>query len=77
MENFIFCSAQCVKKFYYLRENSKYSFGVGTDTKLEERFWKEKVAVNQICDILETFHSNISFRFCKIHRKTVVMEFYF
>ena len=38
MENFIFCSAQCVKKFYYLRENSKYSFGVGTDTKLEERF---------------------------------------
>ena len=38
MENFIFCAAQCVKKFYYLRENSKYPFGVGTNTKLEERF---------------------------------------
>ena len=42
MENFIFCAVQCVKKFYYLRKDSKYPFGVGTNTKLKKGFEKNR-----------------------------------
>ena len=51
------------KNFYLIRHDSEYAFGVGTDTKLEQCFWKEQAAqvavikfMNYLKDSLLRFH---------------------